>query len=154
MSTTVVVQRITMTYGSFVPYFALDATKSRISRGHLCWVPFSNVSWLRNAIEYANKRFKGLSTFYFTISTAYSCLHSLGGAFWASGRETNHIEHVFATRMPCGLFRFLKPRNPSLAPKECKQLHAVEMVTRIESAQALNLLLFKEALILIIVAML
>ena len=79
-----------MTYGSFVSYFALDATKSRISQDHLCWVLFSNVSWFRSATEHANKRFKGLSTFYFTISTACSCSHSLGGAFWASGRETNH----------------------------------------------------------------
>ena len=48
-----------------------------------------------------------------TISTACSCLHSLGGAFWASESETNH-KHVLATGMLCGLFRFLKLRKPRL----------------------------------------
>ena len=44
------------TYGGFVSYFALDATKSSVCEGHLCQVLFSKVSWLRSTIEYVNTR--------------------------------------------------------------------------------------------------
>ena len=81
----------------------LDVTKSRVSVGHLCWILFSKVSWFKSAIECANNRFHDLSTFYYTISIACSYLHSLGGAYSASGSETNH-KYVVATRMPHGFY--------------------------------------------------
>ena len=104
---------------SFVSYFALDATKSRVSQGHLCWVLFSNVSWFRSAIEYANKRFKGLSTFYFTVSTVCSCLHSLGGAFWVSGSDGILVAKT------CLWFVSL-PETQKVPPKECAIEYAIE----------------------------
>ena len=51
-----------------------DAIKSSVSEGHLCWVLFSKVSWLRNTIGYANARFRDLGTFYYSNPTECSCL--------------------------------------------------------------------------------
>ena len=50
-------------------------------------------------MECTNKRIQELGTFYYTISAALACscshVHSLGGAYSASGSETNH-KYVFA----------------------------------------------------------
>ena len=69
--------------------------KSRVSEGHLCWVLFSKVSWFRSAIEHANTRFQDLDTFYYSICTECSCLHSLGRAYSASGSEANHMAFLW-----------------------------------------------------------
>ena len=60
-----------------------------------------------------------------TISTECSCLHSLGGASQASGSEINHNAHIAHT---CGEDKNSLPDAYEALPRECKQLHSVEIV--------------------------
>ena len=107
-----------MTYGSFVSYFALDATKSSVSEGHLCWVLFSK-EFLGSEVPQSTPT-QGFRTWALpTTPFECSCLHSLGGAYSASGNETNHMAFLWRRHI-CGLFCCHRSLVPP-APYVCMQ---------------------------------